>query len=56
MQQTMYKGIILARGSKALELFQDWKSEKDSKLQKAAKAKLDKHMDEVDLRYKALVE
>ncbi len=53
MQQTVYKGVILAKGSKSLQLYQEWQHDKANKV----KEKLFKdHMKDVDLRYKALVE
>lgn len=54
MKQVVYRDVVLAKGSKALELWEDWqraKSDRNVK-QKA----LDNHMKEVEQRYKDLME
>ncbi len=53
-KQVVYKGIILAKGSKALELWEDWQREKKDR--NAAQKKLDQHMKEVEQRYRDLLE
>lgn len=55
MQQTVYKGVILAKGSRALQLYQNWQSAKPEG-KKATEKLFKDHMAEVDKRYKALVE
>lgn len=53
-KEVKYKDSVLAKGSKALELWEDWqraKSDRNVK-QKA----LDTHMKEVDQRHKDLLE
>ena len=53
-KDVVYKGIILAKGSTALELWQNW--QKDTKDRNASQKKLDQHMKEVDQRHKELLE
>lgn len=54
MKQVEYKGVILGKGSDALELWQDWQKAKSdrNKFQK----KLDDHMKQLDANAKALLE
>lgn len=53
MKQVEYKGSVLAKGSKALELWEDWQRAKSdrNKFQK----KLDDHVKEVDQKAKDLL-
>lgn len=51
--QVVYKGIILAKGSTALELWENWQKEKKDR--NAAQKKLDQHMKDVDQRDKDLL-
>ncbi len=53
-KQVMYKGLILAKGSTGLELWEAW--QKETKDRNAAQKKLDAHMKEVDQRHKDLLE
>lgn len=46
MKQVVYKNSILAKGSKALELWENW--QKETKDRNAAQKKLDQHMKELD--------
>lgn len=46
MKQVVYKNSILAKGSKALELWEEW--QKETKDRNAAQKKLDQHMKELD--------
>jgi hypothetical protein len=48
MKQVVYKGLILAKGSTALELWEAW--QKDTKDRNAAQKKLDVHMKDVETR------
>lgn len=48
MKEVQYKGSILAKGSKALELWEEWQKEKKDR--NAAQKKLDQHMKEVQQR------
>jgi hypothetical protein len=48
----MYKNCILAKGSKALELWQDW--QKETKDRNKAQKLLDEHMKEVTINAKLL--
>lgn len=54
MKQVEYKGSVLAKGSKALELWEDWQKAKTdrNKYQKV----LDDHMKDVEQRHKDLME
>lgn len=49
-----YKGLFLAKGSTALELWQLW--QKETKDRNAAQKKLDTHMKDVEKRNKELLE
>lgn len=54
MKQVEYKGSVLAKGSKALELWENWQKAKTdrNKVQKV----LDDHMKDVEQRHKELLE
>lgn len=54
MKKVVYKGLTLSKGSKALELWEDW--QKDTKDRNAAQKKLDSHMKDVENRYRELLE
>lgn len=54
MKPVVYKNSILAKGSKALELWQEWQKEKNDR--NAAQKRLDLHMKDVDARHKELLE
>lgn len=54
MKQVVYRGSVLMRGSRALELWEDWQSAKQDRNQ--AQRKLDEHMKEVEQRNKELME
>ena len=54
MKQVEYKGVVLAKGSTALELWENWQREKKDR--NAAQKKLDQHMKEVEQRAKDLLE
>lgn len=53
MKQVVYKGSILAKGSQALEMWEDWQKAKAdrNKFQK----KLDDHMKQLDANARDLV-
>ena len=53
MREVQYKGSILAKGSKALELWEDWQKEKKDR--NAAQKKLDVHMKDVQQRAQDLL-
>ncbi len=53
-KQVVYKGLVLAKGSTALELWEDWQKEKADR--NAAQKKLDVHMKDVETRHKELME
>jgi hypothetical protein len=53
MKEVKYKDSILAKGSKALELWEEWQKEKKDR--NAAQKKLDQHMKEVEQRAKDLL-
>ena len=48
MKEVKYKGVILAKGSMALELWENWQKEKKDRNQ--AQKKLDVHMKDVEQR------
>jgi hypothetical protein len=48
MKEVKYKGVILAKGSTALELWENWQKEKKDRNQ--AQKKLDQHMKDVEQR------
>lgn len=49
--KTIYKGMILAKGSKALELYQEWQKSRHKDDEK----KFKDHMKDVEKRYQELV-
>jgi hypothetical protein len=51
-KEVLYKGSVLMKGSKALELWEEWQRAKD---RNAAQKKLDQHMKDVDRRHKELL-
>ena len=53
-KQVEYKGLGLAKGSAALELWEAW--QKETKDRNAAQKKLDQHMKDVETRHKELLE
>lgn len=53
-KKIIYKGLELAKGSTALELWEAW--QKDTKDRNAAQKKLDQHMKDVETRHKELLE
>lgn len=55
-KQVVYKGLGLAKGSTALELWEDWQKEKDQKKRNDAQKKLDVHMKDVENRHRELLE
>lgn len=50
----VYKGLELAKGSTALELWEAW--QKETKDRNGAQKKLDQHMKEVETRHRELLE
>jgi hypothetical protein len=52
-KQVVYKGLELSKGSKALELWQEW--QRETKDRNAAQKKLDTHMKDVEQRYESLM-
>jgi len=54
MKQVLYKGLVLSKGSTALELWDNWQSAKMDR--NVSQKKLDDHMKEVDKRHKDLME
>ncbi len=54
MKQVLYKGLVLSKGSTALELWDNWQSAKTDR--NVSQKKLDDHMKEVDKRHKDLME
>lgn len=54
MKEIVYKGSVLTKGSRALELWNEWQKDKSSERNKLQK-KLDDHMKDVEMRYKALM-
>jgi hypothetical protein len=54
MNKVVYKGLTLAKGSTALELWEAW--QRDTKDRNAAQKKLDQHMKDVETRYRELLE
>jgi hypothetical protein len=53
-KQVVYKGLSLAKGSTALELWEAW--QKETKDRNGAQKKLDVHMKDVETRHKELLE
>lgn len=54
MKQIVYRGSVLAKGSTALELWENWQREKTDR--NAAQKKLDTHMKDVEKRHQELLE
>ena len=54
MKQVVYRDTVLAKGSKALELWEDWQRAKSDRNVK--QKLLDTHMKEVEQREKDLLE
>jgi hypothetical protein len=54
MKQVVYKELVLAKGSTALELWEAW--QRETKDRNAAQKKLDQHMKEVERRHNELLE
>ena len=50
--EVVYKGSVLTKGSKALELWEEWQRAKD---RNAAQKKLDQHMKDVEHRHQELL-
>ena len=53
-KKIIYKGLELAKGSAALDLWEAW--QKETKERSAAQKKLDVHMKDVETRHKELLE
>lgn len=53
MKDVVYKDCVLAKGSYALELWENWQSEKKDR--NAAQKKLDQHMKAVEQKEKDLL-
>ena len=53
MKQVVYKGLVLSKGSTALELWEAWQREKSDR--NAAQKKLDAHMKDVEQRHQELL-
>jgi hypothetical protein len=53
-KEVVYKGLVLMKGSTALELWEAWQKEKSDR--NAAQKKLDQHMKDVETRHKELLE
>lgn len=53
MKEVVYRGLVLAKGSRALELWDEWQKEKKDR--NAAQKKLDAHMRDVEQRHEALM-
>ena len=54
MKPVVYKNLVLAKGSAALELWEAWQKEKSDR--NAAQKKLDVHMKDVETRHKELLD
>lgn len=54
MKQVVYKELVLAKGSTALELWEAW--QKETKDRNKAQKKLDDHMKDVNRRHEELLE
>jgi hypothetical protein len=52
-KQVVYKGSVLSKGSRALELWEDWQRAKSDR--NVFQKKLDEHMKDVEQRYKDLM-
>ena len=53
-KQVVYKGLVLSKGSTALELWEAW--QKETRDRNGAQKKLDQHMKEVEQRHRELLE
>lgn len=53
MKQVIYKGLVLSKGSTALELWETWQREKTNR--NLAQNKLDAHMKDVEKRYSTMM-
>lgn len=53
MKQVIYKGLVLSKGSTALELWETWQREKTNR--NLAQNKLDAHMKDVEKRYSVMM-
>jgi hypothetical protein len=53
-KQVSYKGLVLSKGSQALELWESW--QKETKDRNGAQKKLDAHMKDIETRHKELLE
>ena len=53
-KQVVYKGLVLMKGSTALELWEAW--QKETRDRNGAQKKLDQHMKEVEQRHCELLE
>lgn len=51
-KEVVYKGSVLMKGSRALELWEEWQRAKDRNV---AQKKLDQHMKDVERRYQELM-
>lgn len=49
MKQVIYKNLVLLKGSKALELWENWQNAKTNR--NAEQAKLDQHIKNVESKY-----
>ncbi len=54
MKGIVYKGVRLMPGSESLELLEAWKYAKSDADRKAAKERLDAHMEQLDKQWKKL--
>lgn len=54
MKEVVYRGSVLAKGSTALELWENWQREKSDR--NAMQKKLDDHMKDVKKRHEELLE
>lgn len=54
MKEVVYRGSVLAKGSTALELWENWQREKSDR--NAVQKKLDDHMKDVKKRHEELLE
>ena len=52
-KQVVYKGLVLSKGSRALELWEEWQREKKDR--NAAQKKLDSHIKDIEQRYETLM-
>jgi hypothetical protein len=52
-KQVVYRNSVLAKGSRALELWEDWQRAKTDR--NVFQKKLDEHMKDVEQRYKDLM-